>query len=335
MDVEEIQGGTSGLRAHRADLILGARRHGLLLDVTSAPRRAGLAVKVTGGRRLQIRQGPTVVFLARQHAAYHHVDYLRLNGYRSVVPPIRSVETRQLGEAPAADRDMRWAYRFADLLTTSRVGPLYPSRWLLQASAPYLRYVAACGSVLKPAPIADRWSELLVDGGAGELDWYGHGGSGLVLPMRPMSRHGDARVKAYRKQVRDGTVAPILLWWVSSLDCYLLIDGHDRLAACLAEVVEPPLVTLTAVVDADEVDRRNAWSVRRHVETVTHIEREIAKGTPGAAGALVTEQRRLADDLVTPNFDAKPTRGWMLPGGVPAWNRAAALADPAWAEDHR
>ncbi|MEU5943734.1 hypothetical protein ABZ807_32315 [Micromonospora sp. NPDC047548] len=275
------------------------------------------------------------MFLARQHAAYHYVDYLRLNGYRSVMPPIRSVETRQIGGAPAADRDMRWAYRFADLLTTSRVGPLYPSRWLLQASAPYLRYVAACGSVFKPAPIADRWSELLVDDGAGELDWYGHGGSGLVLPMRPMSRHDDARVKAYRKQVRDGTVPPILLWWVSSLDCYLLLDGHDRLAACLAEVVEPPLVTLTAVVDADEVDRRNAWSVRRHVETVTHIEREIAKGTPGAAGALVTEQRRLADDLVTPNFGAKPTRAWMLPGGVPAWNRAAALADPAWAEDHR
>lgn len=290
-------------------------------------------MEVTGGRRLQIRQGTAVVFLARQHAAYHYVDYLRLNGYRSVMPPFRSVETRQLGQAPAADRAMRWAYRFADLLTTSRGGPLYPSRWLLQTSAPYLRSVAARGSVLKPAPIAERWSELLVDDGAGELDWYTHGG-GLVLAMRPMSRHDDARVKAYRKQVRDGTVPPILLWWVSSLDCYLLLDGHDRLAACLAEVVEPPLMTLTAVVDADEVDRQNAWSLRRHVETVAHIEREIAKGTPGASGALVTEQRRLADDLVTPNFGAKPTRAWMLPGGVPAWNRAAAAADPAWAEDH-
>ncbi|MET7752850.1 hypothetical protein [Micromonospora sp. NPDC005367] len=245
------------------------------------------------------------------------------------------METRQLGEAPAADRDMRWAYRFADLLTTSR-GRAAVSEPVVVAGERTVP--AVCGGVRvgsQARPLADRWSELLVDGGAGELDWYGHGGSGLVLPKRQMSRHGDARVKAYRKQVRAGTVAPILLWWVSSLDCYLLVNEHDRLAACLAEVVEPPLVTLTAVVDADEVDRRNAWSVRRHVETVTHVEREIAKRTPGVAGALVTERRRLADDLVTPNFDAKPTRGWMLPGGVSAWNRAAALADPAWAEDHR
>lgn len=75
--------------------------------------------------------------------------------------------------------------------------------------------------------------------------------------------------------------------------------------------------------------------MRRHVETVTHIEHEIAKGAPGAAGALVTEQRRVADDLVTPNFGAKPTRAWILAGGVPAWNRVAALANPAWVEDHR
>ncbi|HEX5540247.1 MAG TPA: hypothetical protein VFX60_01590 [Micromonospora sp.] len=245
------------------------------------------------------------------------------------------MEARQLGGVPATDRDMRWAYRFADLLTTSGVGPLYPSRWLLQASAPYLRYVAAFESVLKPAPIVDRWSQLLVDDGAGELDWYVHNGSGLVLAMRPMPERDDARVKAYRKQVRDGSLPPILLWWVSGLDCYLLLDGHDRLAACLVEVVEPPLMTLTAVVDSDEVGRRNAWSVRRHVETVTHIEREISKGTPGAADALVAEQRRFADELVAPQVGAKPTRAWVLSGGVSAWNRVAALANPLWAEDHR
>jgi hypothetical protein len=313
----------------------GGRWQGLLLGVTSAPRRPGIAVEVTRGRRLQIRQGSAVVFLARLDAASCYVDYLRLRGYRSVLPPVRWADARRMGGGPAEEWDVRWAYRFADLLTTSGTGPLYPSRWLLQTSAPNLRYVAAFGSVLKPAPTADRWSELLVDDDAGELDWYVHGGSGLVLPMRPMSRPDDARVKAYRKQVRDGTLPPILLWWVSSLDSYLLLDGHDRLAACLAEVVEPPLMTLTAVVDADEVDRRNAWSARRHVETTTHIEGEISKGTPGSTDALVAERRRFADDLVAPQLGAKPTRAWTLPGGVPAWNRVAALANPVWAEAHR
>ncbi|MFI5835860.1 hypothetical protein ACIA5A_19530 [Micromonospora sp. NPDC051300] len=58
-------------------------------------------------------------------------------------------------------------------------------------------------------------------------------------------------------------------------------------------------------------------------------------GVPGAADALVAERRRFADDLVAPQLRPKPSRAWTLPGGVPQWNRMAALTDPAWAEDHR
>ncbi|QLQ36571.2 hypothetical protein [Micromonospora robiginosa] len=323
------------VRARREDLVESGRWRGLLLDVTAAPARPGTLVEVTGGGRLQIRQGPTVVLLARLDAAHYHVDHRRLPGYRPVLPPVRSADARRIGGGRAEDRGVRWAYRFADLLTSAGAGPLYPSRWLVQPNAPNLRYVAAYGAVREAADVARRWSELLVDRDAGQLDWYIHGGSGLVLAMRPMSRADDARVKSYRKQVRAGLLPPILLWWVSSLDSYLLLDGHDRLAACLAEAVEPPLMTLTAVVDADEVRRRDAWEVRRHAETTGHIEREISQGTPGAADALVAERRRFAADLVAPRFNPKLTRAWMLPGGVPRWNRVAALTDPVWAADHR
>jgi len=38
-----------------------------------------------------------------------------------------------------------------------------------------------------------------------------------------------------------------LLWWISGLDCYVLMDGHDRLVAAVAEQVEPPMLALTSV----------------------------------------------------------------------------------------
>ncbi|MGB8939405.1 MAG: hypothetical protein WCD21_04060 [Streptomyces sp.] len=44
-----------------------------------------------------------------------------------------------------------------------------------------------------------------------------------------MPRADDPRVKAYRKQARDGTLPPVLLWWVSGLDCHLVLDGHAGL----------------------------------------------------------------------------------------------------------
>ncbi|MEU0963603.1 hypothetical protein ABZ328_29270 [Micromonospora aurantiaca] len=292
-------------------------------------------MEVTGGRRLLIRQGSAVVFLARVDAACYDVDYRRLRGFKPVLPPVWSTDAGRMGGNPAKDRNARWAYRFADLLTTSKVSPLYPSRWLLQPGAPHLRFVEAFKSISQPAPTAERWSELLVDEDAGQLDWYIHGGSGLVLAMRPMSRPDDARVKSYRKQVRSRTLPPILLWWVSSLDSYLLLDGHDRLAACMAEEVEPPLMTLTAVVDADEVHRCHTLAVRRHAKTQAHIEGEIAKGTPGATDALIAERQRFADELTAPQLRAKPGRAWTLAGGAHEWNRLAVMADPVWTECHR
>ena len=52
-----------------------------------------------------------------------------------------------------------------------------------------------------------------------------------------------ARVKAYRKQVREGMLRRVLLCWVSGLGCHLILDGHARLASAIAESVEPPLGT--------------------------------------------------------------------------------------------
>jgi hypothetical protein len=34
-----------------------------------------------------------------------------------------------------------------------------------------------------------------------------------------------ARVRSYRRQVREGIMAPALLWWVSGLNTLLVLDG--------------------------------------------------------------------------------------------------------------
>ncbi|MYX98297.1 hypothetical protein GT045_26700 [Streptomyces sp. SID486] len=44
---------------------------------------------------------------------------------------------------------------------------------------------------------------------------------------------------------------PVLLWWASGLDCHLVLDGHARLAAAIAESLEPPLLQLHRTVPRD------------------------------------------------------------------------------------
>ena len=71
------------------------------------------------------------------------------------------------------------------------------------------------------------------------------GGGADVLPLRDPSPEDSGRIKSWRKHARDGTLPPVLLWWVGALDAHVVLDGHDRLSAAALEEVAPRLITMS------------------------------------------------------------------------------------------
>ncbi len=65
-----------------------------------------------------------------------------------------------------------------------------------------------------------------------------------LLPLRAFSGAEAGRVKAWQKHARSGSLPPLLLWWVTALNEYVLLDGHDRLEAALLEGKQPSLLAL-------------------------------------------------------------------------------------------
>jgi hypothetical protein len=122
------------------------------------------------------------------------------------------------------------------------------------------------------------------------LDWFGDGWNGLV-PLRELPAENAGRVKAYRKQAADGTLAPVLLWWVSGFDGWLVLDGHCRLVAAQTEGIEPPMVQLSLAMTPDEhaepafargvAVRTRAWPLRGGVP---EWERTAATSAPDWPG---------------------------------------------------
>ncbi|WP_189710003.1 hypothetical protein [Streptomyces anandii] len=293
---------------------------GLCLEVENL-QRPGLCV-FSAGQRLLVSQLSRPVLLAVVDDQLQGVDFWRTEGYRSFVPPLRADEGRALAGSP-----QRWAHRFARYLADSPDSPLHEGRWLLSCESPLQRWRHAKVSH------AEYWSSVLVDGHPdGYIDWFVHSGAWEVLALRPMPGADDGRVKAYRKQAREGTLPPVLLWWVSGLDCHLILDGHARLAAAIAESVEPPLLQLHRTVPRDDLNTRID-------EAVDFYEHELARfaelravhgptvpdGTATAGPQLV----RLLHDLDTA---AQPTWAWPLPGGQERWRRIAheATAGRDW-----
>ncbi|WP_367046606.1 hypothetical protein [Streptomyces sp. Je 1-332] len=287
--------------------------NGLLLEVAARPR-PGLR-PWTAENRLLLTQGTTgsPLLLARVAPDRHGVDFYRTGRYRPFVPPPRAHLARAYEGSP-----QRWSHHFATGLTTSPDSPLHDGRWVLSADPRLLRW--------RRAGVADGeyWGSLVVGGDpAGYIDWFVHSGSWEILPMRAMPDTGDPRVKAYRKQARDGTLPPVLLWWVSGLDCHLVLDGHARLAAATAESVEPAVLELRRTAPQDEVDSGTERAVAAYEAELARFGElratQGAKVPDGAEFAGPALARRLAELRTAP----RPTWAWPLPGGVREWREIA------------
>jgi hypothetical protein len=199
---------------------------GVRLTVTGR-RVPELRMLVADGRRMLLRQGARDVLLARVDDDHYGVHVQGLPGYRSPVPPVPFAEARRLGGDP-----VRWAHWFADRLTE----PLHDGDWVLtERTLP--QYVLGGDLVREPVSY---------------LDWF-DGWQGAV-PLRGLSDVDASRVKAYRKLGPE--LPPVLLWAQSGLDGYVVLDGHDRLVAALADGTSPRTLVLAR---AGESTRSVAW----------------------------------------------------------------------------
>jgi hypothetical protein len=118
--------------------------------------------------------------------------------------------------------------------------------------------------------------------------------------------------------VRDGTLPPVLVTFVSGLDMFVLLDGHDRLRAALAEGTVPPILVL--------------WKVRADPNPRMPDREREARG--GRESLLATEaaNRRLITVFDDRDTLHARTAAWPLAGGAARWEREVAAEGVA--EEH-
>ncbi|MFG2792086.1 hypothetical protein [Streptomyces sp. NPDC048419] len=281
--------------------LLGPGR--LVLHVRDRPGPPSLRFETAGDGRVLLRQEERPVLLGRSvgGGCCPDLHLHRLGDYRSPLPPLRSTTMRS---------SVNWPHQYARWLEEGEGTPLRNGRWELSARAAFQPGV---------------WTEDFVgDWPAGRLGLYCGGGWHGVLPLRRLSAPNASRVKAYRKHVREDTLAPVLIWWVDYLDGWLILDGHDRAVAALAEDRVPECVELTQVLDDEEWRRVAAEATEGHGRRMAGLAGRPAG--PGTDRQRRTLERAHADTLATLPYTAGSTRFLPLPGGPAAWDALAARA---------
>jgi hypothetical protein len=148
------------------------------------------------------------------------------------------------------------------------------------------------------------------------------------LVLRAPSPASDGRVKAFRKLARDHTLPPVVLWYVTGLQRYIVIDGHERLHAALLEGIAPRcLAVLDLSAAPADFDARKAAAIANQVGQMLDGPSRDArrKSTLEIANRLLVKAFDTRDRLVV------TTRAWKLDGGIERWT-AEVRARPASAE---
>ncbi|NLU81089.1 hypothetical protein HCA58_22630 [Micromonospora sp. HNM0581] len=259
-----------------------------------------------------LRQPGRLVLLGKVHQWHYGVHVYRTADYLSPLPPLRADQARQIGPSDTTWFG-RWAHRFASWLDDTDAGPLHNGFWILRPR--------------RLPPYCLR-GDLVTNYPAAYLDWFGDGWNG-VLPLRQLPDADDARVKAYRRQAREQVLPPILLWVVTGFDGYLLIDGHCRLAAALAEGIEPPVLGLAISSDPGGDSEWLNQVTTGHVELMDRLNEQAARGLADPSRAADALARRFADMCADLPEEGR-TRAWPVTGGMRAWEQQAARVAPRW-----
>ncbi|MFV8755183.1 hypothetical protein ACNOYE_31935 [Nannocystaceae bacterium ST9] len=215
------------------------------------------------------------------------------------LPPIRGEDLR---EAPAGDGrewQRHWCRWVGERIDGHNFG--YTSDWAVQIAQHVQR---PSYDWAEQGPRVCNLEHALAEPEAIFKSWMLNG-SGHCLTLRAPPAEHEGRVKHWRKQCRAGRMPPIVIWWLSGLDCWILLDGHRRLAAARLEGRLPAVIGVYSYVE-------KRWP--NSSESLAQHERERAERE--RHGPLRPEVIRRLDERLVRILDDRPhmlpiTRAWV------------------------
>ncbi|WPB76803.1 hypothetical protein KYC5002_48485 [Archangium violaceum] len=269
----------------------------------------------------------------------------------TVLPPITAADVRAIREPPGSPAWWdAWSRYVVRHLEASPASPLHAGRWCLRplpevdSGAHYPRNPASWPGVSLEPPLLVHGASALgfepfwreywqSDGYYG--DTLGEGSTphpprhsslfiwcGGVISLRPPSPEDSGRLKVWRKAAREGSLPPVLLFYLANARKWVVLDGHDRLLAASFEQCPVPILGLWLVRETPvpeeaiqharrRADRMVEGRLRGDVspDVLDDVNRFVLKGYAGVHRSAIT-------------------RAWPIPGGARAW-RSEVLA---WCE---
>ena len=272
---------------------------GLLLSVTDE-NKPTLRLQSALGGRTKLSTEQQTLFWAKIQSGYSGVDLWRtlpVSQDIKLIPHIHSSDIQVQQHFSPLERRQYWAKWFVRALAESPLSPLYNGLWALEYSdtSENCTYDPHRGLLRHWSNLKENPSETseFLSADILDIDWAMCGNGSIInLFAPPTDMKHSGRLKWWRKVARDdGKLPPLLLWYVSSLDAFILLDGHDRLYASLLSNVQPEFLILNSYTERAQVlDEQKQQGVLKQMAI---IEQKIADGVEINPDTLLSIQKHL------------------------------------------
>ncbi len=231
--------------------------------------------------RFSLRNREKTLFWGAIAQDYYGVWFLRNENKwelsEMLISPIRSEEVEQNHHKNTTVRTKQWARFFMKKLMEGDNSFLYSGKWIMTHGTSDYKQRTKQSELIYQIPEAIEMPQLSY------IDW-GINGSGDLIVLKGMSSPNSGRVKWWRKQARLDSLPPLLVWYIDSLNAYLLIDGHDRLLASQLENKSPEFIVVKSVLEMPVIPSEKVQkSVMKNMERQRKTKRKHKK-------AMSTEQ---------------------------------------------
>lgn len=180
---------------------------------------------------------------------------------QSLLSPVTSGDVEAIKKKGEQPWTGEWCRYFARQLMDTPA-PLLPARrWLLRPMMPVKR--RAPYSCQPPQPCTHWHFHSPASDGNINCDWVLYGedfpdltnpekirlvdwwwGGNLLLGRYPVNPDA-GRLKWWRKKSREGSLPPVLVWYIGGLASFVILDGHYRLQAAMEEGIPPEFLVLS------------------------------------------------------------------------------------------
>lgn len=226
-----------------------------------------------------------ILFWARQHYTHYGVALIKNNEPLYTIPIISHIRSREIEKRKdlvGVEKFKSWSKFFIQSLNRKDNHFFTEGKWLI---APFsgnaynqFYWDYHIEKEMEKSEIDKSIFDALNQDTFQYLSWFNTPHQAIRYIGLKHVDDNDGRLKWWQKKAKEGTLPPILIYYISGLDGYVVIDGHYRLRAAQLENILPDVIVLsTYKVEKYPIDPNRQQNILKSLKQRQNNIRKIDK----------------------------------------------------------